>query len=78
MTQTDPERSLALARRSVDGARALGQANAAGGLALARAQIAVGQRAQAAGVLSDLAQKLDRAGDRSDAFWNAWTLLRSE
>lgn len=71
----DPKRSLSLARRSVEASDAQGRANTQGRLALARAQIALGQRSQAAAGLSELAQRLDRAGDRSASFWNAWTLL---
>lgn len=73
----DPARAIGLATRSIALAGARGQATTDAELALARAQIAADQPAEAASTLTALATRLDRAepGAHSPAFWEAWTLL---
>ncbi len=69
----DPTRARGLAERAMQVSS--GTPTPETELSLVRAQLATGQRSPATARLSALASRLDAANDRSDAFWESWTLL---
>ena len=71
----DPGRAMPLLVRAASLGEPIPGGTARLDLARARAHLAVGQSAEAFELLRDLASALDAAGDRTDHFWHAWTLM---